>query len=522
MTPRKQIASERRAKQAAKKHSAARKQSGKKAAGAKAPTPIASEILPKKQSVKLRSEKSIVSLPFGKDRGKDGAPSQRSRMEKTQVLRRATLAQDDRAGEAEPQWVEIEKATYGGAFLARLEGKAVFVPLTLPGEQARVRITQSRQGYAAGEVEEIMRAAPERIAPACPHFGSCGGCHYQHTDYENQLAFKQAILRETLERGGVRVPPEIAVLRGEPWHYRNRIRLAFDSAGQVGYRGRNSHAVVPVRECPIAAPLLVEAALACAEIAREVAPALRPTEIALFCNADETALLATVFTASPTKQRFDELAQELHNRIPALTGAELVVESKGELPQTIARWGAATLNYCAAGFDYRVDHGAFFQVNRWLVDSLIERVVAGHTGKLAWDLFAGVGLFARQLAGCFERVVAVESAPSATAALKANLHGTVGVAVEAETLAFLRRQNLSVKPGLIVADPPRIGLGAESCALLAEIAAPTVVCVSCDPATLARDLRALINSGYEIESVTLADLFPQTFHLETVVQLRRS
>jgi 23S rRNA (uracil1939-C5)-methyltransferase len=281
--------------------------------------------------------------------------------------------------------------------------------------------------------------------------------------------------------------------------------------------------VVSVRECPIAVPLLVKAALAFTEVARGFAPALRPTEVAFFCNADETALLTTVFVASPAKQHFDELALTLHERIPVLIGTELVMESgKGELPQRLAEWGGTALNYRAAGFDYRVDHGAFFQVNRWLLDGLVERVVAGHKGKLAWDLFAGVGLFARQLAGRFERVVAVESAPAATAALEQNLRSTRGSAVKSETLGFLRRQNLSVKPDLIVADPPRTGLGSETCKLLAEIAAPALVCVSCDPATLARDLRSLIHSGYAIESITLADLFPQTFHLETVVQLRRA
>ncbi len=169
-----------------------------------------------------------------------------------------------------------------------------------------------------------------------------------------------------------------------------------------------------------------------------------------------------------------------------------------------------------------MDHGAFFQVNRWLVDSLVERVVAGHHGKLAWDLFAGVGLFARQLTGRFERVVAVESAMAATAALEHNLSGTTGSAVKSATLHFLRRQNLRVKPDLIVLDPPRTGLGAEITTLLGEIAAPAVAYVSCDPATLARDLRALADCGYQIQSITLADLFPQTFHLEAVVQLRRA
>ncbi len=256
---------------------------------------------------------------------------------------------------------------------------------------------------------------------------------------------------------------------------------------------------------------------------RGFAPALRPTEISLFCNSDETALLATVFTVSSAKLRFDELAQALHERISALAGAELVVEGRpGQQQRTITQWGATSLAYHAAGFDYRVDHGAFFQVNRWLVDALVEQVTAGHSGKLAWDLFAGVGLFARQLTARFERVVAVESALSATAALAQNIRGTTGADVSAETLSFLRRNRTGERPDLIVVDPPRTGLGAETCALLGEIAAPAVVYVSCDPATLARDLRVLIGSGYQIQSITLADLFPQTFHLETVVQLRRA
>ena len=457
----------------------------------------------KNKSVARVGHPALESHSFREERGKDGSPKN--------LL------------PTEPQLVEIEKPIYGGAFLARLEGKAIFVPLTLSGEQARVRIVQSKPGYATAEVEKIVRAAPERIAPACPHFGACGGCNYQHTDYANQLRLKRDILRETLERGGVAVPTEIAVLAGEPFGYRNRIRLAFDAAGNPGYRGRRSHAVVPIRECPIAAPLLVEAALAFTQASRDFAPALRPTEISLFCNAAETALLASVFISSRVKVRFDELARAFHERIPALNGAELVVEGRpGEYPRTFAQWGAASLAYRAASFEYRVDHGAFFQVNRWLVDGLVDHVVAGHKGKLAWDLFAGVGLFARQLAARFDRVIAVESSPAATVALEENFCATGGAAVKADTLSFLRRIRREEIPDLIVVDPPRTGLGAETCALLAEIAAPAVVCVSCDPATLARDLRALTRSGYQVQSITLADLFPQTFHLETVVQLRRA
>ncbi|HEV2484965.1 MAG TPA: 23S rRNA (uracil(1939)-C(5))-methyltransferase RlmD [Terracidiphilus sp.] len=433
---------------------------------------------------------------------------------------------------AAPQLVQIEKPIYGGAFLGRVEGKAIFVPLTLPGEQAQVRITEDKRGYAKAEVTEIVAAAQERIAPTCRHFGACGGCHYQHTGYETQLAFKQAILRETLERGGVRAPEEISVLAGttesQSWAYRNRIRLAFDAQGNPGYRGRRSHTVIPIAECPIAAPLLMKATQSFAEVARQFSPSLRPTEISLFCDAAETSLLISVFTASASKGIFNEFAPTLAEQIPALKGVELFVEghngerNPAQLPHTVAQWGESSLAYRAAGFDYRVDHGAFFQVNRWLVDELVERVTAGQKGKLAWDLFAGVGLFARKLTASFARVIAVESVPSATAALAENLRGTTGAAVRASVLNFLHRSSKAERPDLIVVDPPRIGLSAEITTLLAEIAAQRLVYVSCDPATLARDLRAFITSGYAIQSVALADLFPQTFHLETVIQLRRA
>ncbi len=213
---------------------------------------------------------------------------------------------------------------------------------------------------------------------------------------------------------------------------------------------------------------------------------------------------------------------EWKKSIPALTGCELVEEGRAGKPaRAIAQWGEASLTYRAGGVEYRVDHGAFFQVNRWLVDALVDRVTAGRRGGLAWDLFAGVGLFARRLAENFAHVAAVELAPTAVGALAHNLEGTAGSCVKAETLAFLKAHK-TAKPELIVVDPPRAGLGAETTSLLAEVGAPSIVYVSCDPATLARDLRALIGAGYELSSVTLADLFPQTFHLESVVELRRS
>jgi len=458
--------------------------------------------------------------------GKDGARSNKAREQ-------IPVPPGDAASS---QLVQIEKPIYGGAFLAHIAGKALFVPLALPGEQARVRVVDGKRGYATAEVEETVTASPQRVAPACPHFGACGGCQYQQATYAAQLTWKKEILRETLERGGVYAPEDIAVIAGEPWAYRNRIRMAFDANEDAGYRGRRSHAIVPIAECPIAAPLLVRAALAAGRILRESPARLRVSEISLFCDAAETALLVSVTIAvsgkhGAGKRGFEDFARALANRIPALTGVEFLAEgAKGQAPHSIARWGASSLLYRAAGVDYRVDQGAFFQVNRWLIDALVQRVTANVRGALAWDLFAGVGLFARQLGRSFERVIAVESTSASIAALAHNLRGTSASAVKATTLDFLRRERSGkrpdlIVPDLIVVDPPRTGLGPETTALLAEIAAPEIMYVSCDPATLARDLRALVDSrngpGYVIDQITIADLFPQTFHLETVVRLRR-
>jgi 23S rRNA (uracil1939-C5)-methyltransferase len=317
-------------------------------------------------------------------------------------MKRRTL-QPRAAKSAKTALVQIEKPIYGGSFLARLEGKATFVPLMLPGEQARVRIVDEKRSYATAEPEEITAVAQTRVQPCCPHFGVCGGCSYQHANYEAQLALKQEILRETLQRAGVQAPDQIDLLAGEQWGYRNRIRLAFDSAGRVGYRGRRSHEIFAVHECPISAPLLVKAALHAAEILRNTRSLVRATELSLFCDAGESALLASVIVSVSSTEGFNDFAAAWKEQIPELSGVECVHQAiANEIPKQLARWGTESIVYRAAGSDCRVDHGAFFQVNRWLIDGLVQRVVGDRSGRLAWDLFAGVGLFARQLAERFE------------------------------------------------------------------------------------------------------------------------
>ena len=182
-------------------------------------------------------------------------------------------------------------------------------------------------------------------------------------------------------------------------------------------------------------------------------------------------------------------------------------------------WGAEGLNYRVADENYWVSRGGFFQVNRFLVDELVQVVAAGRKGSLAWDLYAGVGLFSRALAREFAQVVAVEAAGTD---LLNSFKGAGKRAVEATTLEFLRGAVVQrERPDLVVIDPPRAGVGAEVCALLVRVSAPTIVYVSCDPVTLARDLRLLVEGGYKVLKIHMMDMFPQTFHLETVVVLSK-
>ena len=311
---------------------------------------------------------------------------------------------------------------------------------------------------------------------------------------------------------------EIDVLAAAPWAYRNRIRLAADAAGNLGYRSRRSHAIIPIAECPIAAPLLVHGALTFAALAKKAN--LACDEIALFCNADETELLGSVTAHGSAEKQLLKLTAEWVEQVSELTGVLFEQQTlSGRSPQIIAQWGKHSLTYVAAGMNYHVNQGAFFQINRWLVDELVAHVTAGLAGETAWDLYAGVGLFAQRLVQSFGHVHAVESAPGATASLVHNLEGTGGEAITADTLHFLQ-QNTTDTPDAIVVDPPRTGLGPEITALLGRIGASSLTYVSCDPATLARDLKALLAFGYRLDSVTLADLFPQTFHIETIVRMR--
>jgi len=412
-----------------------------------------------------------------------------------------------------------------------------------------------------------VNRVPECSAtPPCPHFGSCGGCQLQDLSYAAQLDLKSARLRTLLDATDIALP-ELQLHPSPPLAYRNRIRLTLaevDGQLRAGYltptppelsnrEPRTSNPVfLPITQCPIAAPILWRATEAFLALLNQAPTSWRrnprqiPDQLELFTTADESRLqltlsLRTAMKSLPKKLAadFSTLCEYLLPRVPQLSGAGIALlpphcaarSRRVEQPHPGPTWGAPGLNYTVAPLEprtlnlepqtYWVPRGAFFQINRFLLPELLALVTLNRTGQQAFDLYAGVGLFSRALAARFAHVTAVEIAEPAFTALTrtklSTLHG-----IQATTLDFLRSAVLQRdRPDLIVLDPPRSGAGPEVCTLLARIAAPTLIYVSCSPEALPADLITLATSGYTLAELHLFDLFPQTTHIETLAILTR-
>ncbi len=434
---------------------------------------------------------------------------------------------------------------YGGDGLAHLpadekgRGKAVFLPFVLENEEIEATLTEQKSGFARARVDAIVRPSAHRVKPGCPYFLRCGGCHYQHSNYYHQLEIKKNILLETLKRTAkIELPLEIQVHPSPPWNYRNRSRLKVQTAPdfKAGYFKMGSHELLAVEECPISSKLINRGIEALWRDGRSGKAPAGITELEFFANAEDTQLLVEVF-ATPDSQRaaLRAWAEEFRASMLEIAGivAFRATTNAGQsAPGQLLTLGTDHLTYQTKRAAYRVSAGSFFQTNRFLVDELINIVTEGQSGNAALDLYAGVGLFSTALCD-IRHIFSVESSQTSTADLSYNL-GLNGEAVRATTEQYLsggdrkrRTRNGTAFPhppyplDLVVVDPPRGGLGERVARMLVTLSAPRVVYVSCDPVTLARDLVTLLAAGYRIEQLHLIDLFPHTFHLETVVHLAR-
>jgi 23S rRNA (uracil1939-C5)-methyltransferase len=442
----------------------------------------------------------------------------------------------------------IEKLIYGGDGLARLpaddrgRSKAVFVPFVLAGEKIETTLTEQKPSFARAKADTIVEPSPYRVQPPCPYFGSCGGCHYQHAAYEHQLEIKKEILRENLKRiAKLDLPCEIELHPSPPWNYRNRSRLQLRTTPDfaAGYFKLASHDLLPVEHCPISSPLINRgiAALWQAGRAAKVPAGIR--EVEFFANADDTKLLAELTCSSEVKRAtLRTFAEDLQSQMPEIAGIAAFRDTPpGERSATgeelLLSHGDRYLTYQTRSAAYRVSAGSFFQTNRHLTDELVKVVTQGRSGELALDLYAGVGLFSTALARDIRHIVCVEASQTSAADLAYNLSPN-GKVIQSTTEQYLSRAESPGRPGkgsgsvlglpkpdLVVVDPPRTGLGDRVARSLASLGAPRITYVSCDPATLARDLLVVLAAGYRVEHAHLVDLFPQTYHIESVLHLTR-
>jgi len=379
--------------------------------------------------------------------------------------------------------VTIERILPGGVGLAHADGKTVFVSLAVPGDRLRVRVDREQGNLVFASIVEIVEASHERIEPPCPYFGRCGGCDFQQLDYESQLNAKSEIIRDCLHRIARLDIQHIRVIPSPTqWHYRARATWQLDSTQQsIGYYERGSRRVCDVAECAVLVPEM-----------QKTLSDVRGTEFAV---------------------------------IPSdLKHLDAVVGDSGvSIAPAFDRFKTTDLNLTVGDETYSYNAEAFFQVNQALLGELVRSAVGEESGTSALDLYCGVGLFTLPLARRFRRVVGVESNSVATRFARRNVqHAQLSNAsiITADVADWIRLSAVKRESfDYVLLDPPRAG--AESAVIkgILELAPPRISYVSCDPATLARDLKKLMAGKFEVESVTGFDMFPQTHHVETVVQL---
>jgi 23S rRNA (uracil1939-C5)-methyltransferase len=404
--------------------------------------------------------------------------------------------------------VTFETIVFGGDALARHNGKPIFVPFAMPGDVAEVEIVEDKVRFARGRITQLITPAPQRIAPRCKHFGVCGGCQWQHIPYELQLQYKTQIVREQLIRiGGLTDPLVHPIIPApNPWHYRNHIQFHTDDTGRLGFMATKTNTVIPIDECHI----LNEPVEALWRELDVELPDLR--EVALRAGS-HTGERMVVF------QLDSDEAPEAEIDLPVNCVVQLNDESEVVLS------GDDHFHESLNGQRFRVSAASFFQVHtaqaEKLVDWLVVKLVTDAqpmNQPTILDAYCGVGTFALALAPHAQTVVGIEGAPSAAQDARINAQAFANVQIiegAVEEVLPQRTESFDV----IILDPPRDGCAPVALDAIAARRIPCIVYVSCDPATLARDLKRLVAKGYRFVEAQPLDMFPQTFHIETIAVL---
>jgi len=441
--------------------------------------------------------------------------------------------------------VTVDRLTYGGQGIARTEGLAVFVNGAAPCETVRTKVRRTFRRHVEADVVEIVEPSPDRIVPRCAHFREgCGGCTWQHVAYPAQLAAKQAAVKDSLERlGGFReVPLHPIVAAPDAFYYRNKMEFAFHPNGTLGLHPREAwYDIIRLRECFLESPLaldIVKAAQAFVEEKR--IPLYHPRsregflrELCIRHSRGGKETLLGIITSAGSFPEGEAMAKHLASVDPGIKavvrGIRQSVEGAAPLAETQVLLGDDHITETTAGLDFDIRLDTFFQTNSVQAErlvALVKQLAGDVNGSSVVDVYCGVGLFSLALAATGANVLGVEIVESAVAAARENARKN-NVA-SAEFHAGDARKVLADKlpaglaPKVLVLDPPRAGAGGKVMRRIARATPERIVYVSCNPTTLARDLVELSPYGYKMTAVTPIDLFPQTYHVETVVALERT
>jgi 23S rRNA (uracil1939-C5)-methyltransferase len=401
---------------------------------------------------------------------------------------------------------------YGGETLARLpDGRAVFIPFSIPGEQLTVELTEEKTGFARARLLEVLEPSHLRAQPRCDHYGECGGCHYQHLSYPAQVEAKLALLKDQLERIGKLGAFEIhaAIHSNLEYEYRNHVQFHLGKDGSLGFHKSRSKDIIQIRECHLPEP-----ALRALWKQLELEPGSGIERIGFRVGSgDDLQIILESHEPLPPEMSVEDLPVSVVHLSPA---GELVLA------------GSAAVTIEILDRPFRVSAGSFFQVNSGIAARMVSHVLealdahgALQPGDTALDLYSGVGLFSAFLAGKVDRLVGIETSPSAVDDFVVNLDEFDGVEIYQGMVEQIL-PDLDVQPTFVLVDPPRQGLDRRALDALLHLAAPLLVYVSCDPATLGRDAKRLFAGGYRLDEITLFDQFPQTYHIESVSLWTRS
>lgn len=389
-------------------------------------------------------------------------------------------------------------------------GRTVFVPLAIPGETVRVEIVEAKPTFDRARLIEVLVPSPDRVEPTCPHFGVCGGCHYQHLSYAAQLEWKRQIVINQITRiGGIANPHVLETLPSpDPWHYRNHVQFSQTSEGKLGFHSNsNSNSILPISTCPIARPEIME-------LFRQIdIEKLEVDQIGLRVGADGETLLT--FESESGEPPDVELDLPISVASINTDGEALTLIGDDHLIQEIN------------GRAFQVSAGSFFQVNTAQAEVLVRVVLAAldlKGGETVIDLYSGVGLFAAFMTPLATRVIGVESFAPAVRDAEVNLDEFENVEIYESPVEVALDHLVTLSalhPVSVVLDPPRAGCDKTVIQHLLSLRPTRIVYVSCDPATLARDAKRLALGGYPLVSAQPLDMFPQTYHIETVAVFER-